>query len=184
MPEPKQLPRSVGGRVLQNCTRMSEGCRAAVDTGSGDIMGPKDIVNHLLAILAVKEDCSLTDLAPVHFQLRGEGRTVTLTLEPVDYVDWSEGFCEVSISSVEMPLEKPQLWVLGHPLLRRYVSAYDLPQRRVGFTRAARTADAADAVAAAGAEMAKARARAKRRARAASRLGRLHILPSEAASEP
>ncbi|CAJ1452908.1 unnamed protein product [Effrenium voratum] len=153
---------SVGGRVLQNCTRMSEGCRAAVDTGSGDIMGPKDIVNHLLAILAVKEDCSLTDLAPVHFQLRGEGRTVTLTLEPVDYVDWSEGFCEVSISSVEMPLEKPQLWVLGHPLLRRYVSAYDLPQRRVGFTRAARTAAAADAVAAAGAEMAKARARAKR----------------------
>ena len=59
-----------------------------------------------------------------------------MDLTPADYVEKTDGFCDVSISVMDMPPEKPQIWVLGQPLLRRYLSVYDMKERRVGFSLA------------------------------------------------
>ena len=60
-------------------------------------------------------------------------RTLSLSMEPADYIDQSDGICDVSISVMDMPPAKPQVWVLGQPLLRKYVSLYDLKRWQLGF---------------------------------------------------
>ena len=58
---------------------------------------------------------------------------LSLSLTAADYIDKTDGFCDASISVMDMPPEKPQVWVLGQPLLRKYVSVYDVKNRKVGF---------------------------------------------------
>ena len=59
-------------------------------------------------------------------------RTLTLVLDPSDYAESAGSKCDIHLSSIELS-QKPDMWVLGQPVLRKYVSVYDLPRRRVGF---------------------------------------------------
>eukprot|EP00913_Durusdinium_trenchii_P011481 g10780.t1 len=63
--------RSLGGDVIQSCDREPNPCRAAVDTGSGDVLGPKDIVDSLLLRLQITEACNLTTLPKIEFRMKG-----------------------------------------------------------------------------------------------------------------
>ena len=74
-----------------------------------------------------------TQIHPNHISRKSHNfclicRIFTLTLDPSDYMD----DCRPQFSSIEMPDARP-LWVLGVPVLRKYVSVYDLSKRRVGF---------------------------------------------------
>ena len=69
-------------------------------------------------------------------------RILSLSMAPEDYIDRTRGICDVSISVMDMPPRKPQVWVIGQPLLRKYVSVYDMKARRVGFGLASRQREA------------------------------------------
>ena len=91
-------------------------------------------------------------------------RSLTLTLEPADYAE----DCRPALFSSTLPPERPPMWVLGQPLLRSYISVYDLQQRRVGFQRSS--------------------ARLQRppptpKLRGGRRWARLHLSPAEADAE-
>jgi len=121
---------SVGGHLIQTCGTTNP-CRAVVDTGAGDVMAPQDLVDPLLDILQVAtKECNLNALPKIELQMQGVERIFTLTLDPSDYMAMDD--CRPQFSSIEMPDAKP-LWVLGVPVLRKYVSVYDLSKRRVGF---------------------------------------------------
>eukprot|EP00435_Cladocopium_sp_Y103_P063381 s6_g25.t1 len=123
---------SVGGHLVQTCDS-ANACSAAVDTGSGDLMGPQDVVDPLLDILdAQQKECKLAALPKIEIRLRGVERTLTLVLDPSDYAESDGSKCDFHLSSMELT-KKPEMWVLGQPVLRKYVSVYDLPRRRVGF---------------------------------------------------
>ncbi|CAK9098732.1 Dolichyl-phosphate-mannose--protein mannosyltransferase [Durusdinium trenchii] len=93
-----------------------------------------------------------------------DDRSLTLTLEPADYAE----DCRPALFSSTLPPERPPMWVLGQPLLRSYISVYDLQQRRVGFQRSS--------------------ARLQRppptpKLRGGRRWARLHLSPAEADAE-
>ena len=69
-------------------------------------------------------------------------RIVSLSMAPEEYIDRTRGICDVSISVMDMPPEKPQVWVIGQPLLRKYVSVYDMKAWKVGFGLASRQSHA------------------------------------------
>jgi len=125
------LSMSVGGHLVQSCAS-PKACSAAVDTGSGDLMGPQDVVEPLLDILEMQKECKFSALPKIEIRLRGVERTLTLVLDPWDYAESDGSKCDIHLSSIELS-QKPDMWVLGQPVLRKYVSVYDLPRRRVGF---------------------------------------------------
>ena len=88
-------------------------------------------------------------------------RTLTLTLDPSDYVDPSGSRCEIHLASLDLTNkpETSEMWVLGQPVLRKYMSVYDLTHRRVGF---AATSPAVEAFRSAGRKPGKVLLRKKR----------------------
>ncbi|CAL1132832.1 unnamed protein product [Cladocopium goreaui] len=120
-------------------------CWWTKDTGSGDLMGPQDdVVDPLLDILDTHQketsawddsdfrECKLSALPKIEIRLRGVERILTLVLDPSDYAESDGSDCDIHLSSMELT-HKPEMWVLGQPVLRKYVSVYDLPRKRVGF---------------------------------------------------
>lgn len=100
-------------------------------------------MDRLLSLLDVKADCDLKKMPSVEFRFQGlHDRILSLSMAPEDYIDRTCGICDVSISVMDMPPRKPQVWVIGQPLLRKYVSVYDMKARRVGFGLASRQREA------------------------------------------
>eukprot|EP00930_Biecheleria_cincta_P072555 TRINITY_DN59935_c0_g1_i1.p1 TRINITY_DN59935_c0_g1~~TRINITY_DN59935_c0_g1_i1.p1 ORF type:complete len:409 (+),score=70.69 TRINITY_DN59935_c0_g1_i1:51-1277(+) len=131
---------SAGGKLLQDCHDgpSEPGCMAAVDTGSPQIMGPEAAIETAMEVLDPGLACSnYSRLPDLVFEIySGEaGRPVRLPLSSSDFVDRNASSCSLKLQSIQMPPEKPPLWVLGGPLLRKFVSIYDLPSRRVGFSQ-------------------------------------------------
>lgn len=107
---------------------------AAVDSGSTYMLMPQDVLERLLGMLKLG-DCTNTGSLPyIVFRLQGVGSTVfRLVLGPDDYVVQNGQKCDVAFSYVMATLSGQELWVLGRPLLSRYISVYDRAQNRVGF---------------------------------------------------
>uniref|UniRef100_A0A7S4UPX4 Peptidase A1 domain-containing protein n=1 Tax=Alexandrium monilatum TaxID=311494 RepID=A0A7S4UPX4_9DINO len=134
----KVLSVRVGDRTILACASTpsadSAGCRAAVDTGSGSIMGPEAPVLSIQTAIGAKEDCSnVASLPPVHFELQGAEGPFTLSMVAKDYVTEFDQLCSAEFWPLNM--SKNDVWVLGQVAIRRHVSVYDLAERRVGFVR-------------------------------------------------
>merc|ERR1719330_437400 len=109
---------------------LCENCRVAVDTGTSQLAGPTEIVSKLSALLDVAQDCANYDRLPkLGFVIGGN----ILSLDPYDYVDKSDSWCEVSLMSLDVPPPKGPLFVVGIPFLQKYYSVYDHTERKVGF---------------------------------------------------
>jgi hypothetical protein len=105
-------------------------CRVAVDTGTSQLAGPTELIGRLSRILNVKSDCSNYDKLPeLGFIIGGK----ILKLDPKDYVDKSDSYCDVSLMSLDVPPPKGPLFVFGIPFLQKYYSVYDHATSRVGF---------------------------------------------------
>lgn len=112
-------------------------CQVAVDTGTSQLAGPTDVIMQLASLLNVKSDCSnFEDLPDLGFMI-GEH---ILNLKPLDYVDKGPQGCEVSLMSLDVPPPNGPLFIFGDPFLRKYYTAYDRANNRLGFA-AARHAD-------------------------------------------
>merc|ERR1719515_408371 len=110
-------------------------CQVAVDTGTSQLAGPTDVIEDLSKRLNVKSDCSTyKDLPDLGFIM---GNNV-LNLKPVDYVDKGPDGCEVSLMPLDVPPPNGPLFIFGDPFLRKYYTAYDRGDNKVGFAAARR----------------------------------------------
>lgn len=108
-------------------------CQVAVDTGTSQLAGPTEVINDLSSRLNVKPDCSN------YHQLPDLGFVVgshVLNLKPQDYVDKSAQGCEVALMPLDVPPPNGPLFIFGDPFLRKYYTAYDPTNSRVGFAAA------------------------------------------------
>jgi len=105
-------------------------CQVAVDTGTSMLAGPSRVINELTRRLQVAGDCSNYDELPdLGFVVAGH----VMNLKPSDYVDKSGGSCSPSLMSLDVPPPNGPLFIFGDPFLRKFYSAYDRQNRRVGF---------------------------------------------------
>jgi hypothetical protein len=141
---------TVDGKPLEACE--DGDCVAIADTGTSLLGVPRDYVQDLHVLLARKveenpreTDCREYPGPEIVFDL-GE---VSVTVGPEDYsrpaglrvisnsTQEEQFLCRASLLPVD---EAPQLgrkaWILGEPVLRKYYSAYDFLQKRVGFAPA------------------------------------------------
>jgi len=121
-PEPQEL-----------CT--NGGCKVAVDTGTSMLAGPASLVSDLRAKLGVQHDCSNYDSLPTLGFIVNDR---ILSLHPEDYVEKGRS-CSLSLMALDVPPPKGPLFVFGIPFLQRYFTAYDLVNKRVGFSVAKHT---------------------------------------------
>merc|ERR1719253_1372343 len=112
---------------------LCEDCQVAVDTGTSQLAGPTDVITDLSKRLDVKNDCSnYNDLPDLGFVM---GDNI-LNLKPQDYVDKGSEGCEVSLMALDVPPPNGPLFIFGDPFLRKYYTAYDQQNSRVGFATA------------------------------------------------
>merc|ERR1719253_314010 len=112
---------------------LCEACQVAVDTGTSQLAGPTDVIQDLSKRLDVKSDCSNYKSLPDLGFVMGDN---VLNLKPQDYVDKGPDGCEVSLMSLDVPPPNGPLFIFGDPFLRKYYTAYDSANRRVGFATA------------------------------------------------
>lgn len=119
-------------------------CQVAVDTGTSQLAGPTDVINDLSGRLNVKSDCSNYKSLPDLGFVIGEN---ILNLKPQDYVDKGPDGCQVSLMPLDVPPPNGPLFIFGDPFLRKYYTAYDSANKRVGFATARHMDMPADAAA-------------------------------------
>jgi len=108
-------------------------CQVAVDTGTSQLAGPTDVIQDLSKRLNVKSDCSNYKSLPDLGFVMGDN---ILNLKPQDYVDKGPDGCEVSLMPLDVPPPNGPLFIFGDPFLRKYYTAYDSANKRVGFATA------------------------------------------------
>eukprot|EP00419_Tripos_fusus_P030960 CAMPEP_0172778412 /NCGR_PEP_ID=MMETSP1074-20121228/201894_1 /TAXON_ID=2916 /ORGANISM="Ceratium fusus, Strain PA161109" /LENGTH=382 /DNA_ID=CAMNT_0013615345 /DNA_START=19 /DNA_END=1164 /DNA_ORIENTATION=- len=118
---------TINNKAQQLCTD----CQVAVDTGTSQLAGPTHVINELSNRLNVKQDCSnFHDLPNLGFVVGGN----IMNLKPQDYVDKGSDGCEVSLMPLDVPPPNGPLFIFGDPFLRKYYTAYDRSENRVGFS--------------------------------------------------
>lgn len=142
---------TIGGEVLDLCT--DGDCVAIADTGTSLVGVPKQAAQHVHWLLARKVaenppegiDCRNHPGPEIVFDL-GE---VQVRLGPEDYsrpaglrvinngTNETQLICRASLLPVDDgPSLGPKAWILGEPVLRKYYTAYDWRQKRIGFALA------------------------------------------------
>lgn len=115
-------------------------CKVAVDTGTSMLAGPSDVIGALSESLDLKSDCSNMHSMPLlGFQIKDQ----VLNLKPEDYIDQSDGNCQLSLMELDVPPPKGPIFVFGDPFLRRFLTIYDKDGPSVGFA-VARQEDGTD----------------------------------------
>jgi len=153
----------VGGEKLKFCDDGQ--CRAVVDTGTSLLAVPTGVFPELYELLRHvahrSEQCGVHGVGP-ELDLQLENFTVTLgpkdfsraERRPIHYEQpWHQVthkppfdanarrardvVCKPLLMSMDLPAPLgPKLFILGEPVLRKYVSVYDAKEKRVGFARA------------------------------------------------
>eukprot|EP00933_Yihiella_yeosuensis_P047527 TRINITY_DN43371_c0_g1_i1.p1 TRINITY_DN43371_c0_g1~~TRINITY_DN43371_c0_g1_i1.p1 ORF type:complete len:394 (+),score=69.20 TRINITY_DN43371_c0_g1_i1:79-1260(+) len=110
-------------------TKLCEGCRVAVDTGTSELAGPSDVIDNLRQKLGQgSRYCrgGQQTLPKLGFSVNGR----LLSLSPKDY---SSADCSLSLMSLDVPPPKGPLFVFGIPFLTKYYTVYDHEKLQVGF---------------------------------------------------
>lgn len=134
----------LGGQRQNTC----QGCQVVVDTGTSELSGPSLVMARLRHQLGVQEDCSNYDRLPRLGFLVAGGHV--LNMEPRDYLNRREhpnnatSECQLAFMDLDIPPPTGPLFIFGVPFLQRFLTAYDLRGRRVGFAEARHAGRAAD----------------------------------------
>merc|ERR1719375_1660211 len=141
----------IGDSVLEDC---AEGdCRAVLDTGTSLLGVPKIAARNMHRLLArpaptdkdpTEIDCRQVPGHSIDFDL-GDA-VMSIPVEdysrpaPINMTTANNGsslICRSLLLPVDMkaPLG-PKIFILGEPVLRRYLTVYDLEQKRIGFSLA------------------------------------------------
>jgi hypothetical protein len=124
----------VGGRRLHICGYGARQCRAILDSGTSQIVGPPAWVDKIKQRLNVNTDCGNNDKLSTLSILTQSGET--FELQPDDYVHRMSrtGGCFVSVTPMEGFSD--DTIILGLPFLRRFYSVYDIEKNMVGLGKA------------------------------------------------
>lgn len=105
--------------------------KAVIDSGTSLLVGPKTLVDPLIAGITVKKDCSNLASLP----------TLTFTIDNQDYVltgsDYAlqvEGQCLIGIQSMDFPAGF-NYFILGDVFMRKYPSYFNRDNNTVSFLR-------------------------------------------------
>ncbi|XP_027388170.1 pregnancy-associated glycoprotein 1-like isoform X1 [Bos indicus x Bos taurus] len=118
----------------------SDGCKALVDTGTSDIVGPSTLVNNIWKLIRARPlgpqyfvSCSAVNTLPsIIFTING----INYRLPARAYIHKdSRGRCYTAFKEHRFtsPMET---WLLGDVFLRRYFSVFDRGNDRIGLARA------------------------------------------------
>lgn len=119
---------TVNGKSTGFCAKT--GCQAAVDTGSSLIVTPGNMLWAIMSKLDIDDEC--THSSPkLGFVVEGRN----LELDQEDYLEHSEDGCRLLMRS-GTDAGKGAALVLGYPLLRKYYTAFDVENKRIGFALA------------------------------------------------
>jgi len=118
----------VGGKSLGLCSHKA--CEASIDTGASLIMAPGNMLWAMLAKLNIDDACTRTS-GPIAFTIQGQ----RMELDLADYVEHDNDGCRLLLQSISSAEKGPAL-VLGLPFLRKYMTVFDVGQKRMGFARA------------------------------------------------
>jgi hypothetical protein len=155
----------VGNESLGVCD--DGGCHAILDTGTSLLGVPRQGLRSLLALTARPaaesvKDCRSVPGPPMVFDLEGfsvrldaadysrpavshiGGSTIGGAVSAADHAVGGassttspKALCRASLLPVDLPGLGPKVFLFGEPVLRKYYTAYDLRQHRVGFALAA-----------------------------------------------
>lgn len=122
---------SVGGRRLHVCGYGARECRAILDSGTSQIVGPSAWAEKVKQRLNVDTDCKKNGRLPSMSILSKSGET--FTLEPEDYVHRMSrtGGCFAAVTPMEGFSD--DTLILGLPFLRKFYSVYDIEKNMVGL---------------------------------------------------
>jgi hypothetical protein len=152
----------IGETILDDC---AEGdCRAILDTGTSLLGVPRLAARSMHRLLArpapsqgqnpAEIDCRQVPGYTIDFDL--DGTVISLPVEdysrpaPINMSTASNGstlVCRSLLLPVDMkePLG-PKIFIWGEPVLRRYLTVYDLAQKRVGFSLARQSDKSSDSL--------------------------------------
>jgi Eukaryotic aspartyl protease len=111
----------------------ADGFKAVIDSGTSVIVGPKSIVDPLIAGITVNDDCSGVDALP----------NLTWTIDGLDYVMTPNDYvlsvesggqkeCVLGVIAGDFPANF-NYFILGDSFMRKYYSYFDKKNNRVGF---------------------------------------------------
>ena len=109
------------------------GYKAVIDSGTSVIVGPKTLVDPLIAGITVNDDCSGVEQLPnLTFEIDG----LDYVLTPNDYVltvvQGTDKECVMGVIAGDFP-SNFNYFILGDSFMRRYYSFFDKKNNRVGF---------------------------------------------------
>jgi hypothetical protein len=105
--------------------------QAIVDTGTSLIVGPLDIIKKVKALFPEHLDCNnVTQYPTLYFTFGNDRFEVT----PDFYILNDEGQCILGLQ--ELPLDFKGSFILGEVFLRKYYTAFDYGNKRIGFALA------------------------------------------------
>ena len=110
--------------------------KAVIDSGTSLLVGPKEIVDHMIDGISVKSDCSnLNELPMLTFTIDG----TDYPLAPSDYVlqitQLGQTQCLLGIQSMAFP-EGFNYFIVGDVFMRKYPSYFNLDDNTVSFLTA------------------------------------------------
>jgi hypothetical protein len=120
--------------VAQGTNKTSTtGYKAVIDSGTSVIVGPKTLVEPLIAGITVNDDCTGVEQLPnLTFEIDG----LDYVLTPNDYVltvvQGTDKECVMGVIAGDFPANF-QYFILGDSFMRKYYSFFDKKNNRVGF---------------------------------------------------
>lgn len=125
--------------IAQGSTKIaSDGFKAVIDSGTSVIVGPKTLVEPLIAGITVNDDCSGVDQLP-NLTWTIDGLDYVLT--PNDYVltvvQGTDKECVLGVIAGDFPANF-NYFILGDSFMRKYYSFFDKQNNRVGFIDSAK----------------------------------------------
>ena len=107
--------------------------KAVIDSGTSLLVGPKALVDPLIAGITVKQDCSnLNSLPTMSFTIDSQ----TYTLDPVDYVlsvtQLGKTQCLLGVQSMDFPAGF-NYFIMGDVFMRKYPTYFNLNDNTVSF---------------------------------------------------
>jgi hypothetical protein len=120
--------------IAQGSNKVSTtGYKAVIDSGTSVIVGPKTLVEPLIAGITVNDDCSGVENLP-NLTWTIDGLDYTLT--PADYVlevvQGSDRECVLGVIAGDFPANF-NYFILGDSFMRKFYSFFDKKNNRVGF---------------------------------------------------
>lgn len=131
--EQRYFSLKLDGLSRGNITIPTEGFKAVIDSGTSVLVGPKSIVDPLIAGIVVNDDCSgVEDLPNLTWTIDG----IDYVMTPNDYVlsvtQDGQTECVLGVMGQDFPATF-KYFILGDSFMRKYYSYFDKKNNRVGF---------------------------------------------------